>query len=79
MNPIGIGLAFTLFWGAIGLGLFMTFSGFLGLGKSRRLYGVTAEHSASQVASSLTNAVLLVAGLALVAAGAYANWAVLYR
>ena len=79
MNPLGIGLAFTLFWAAIGLGLFLSFSGFLGLGKARRVYGVTAQHSATQLVGSLTHAMMLVIGLTLVAAGAYANYVVLYR
>jgi hypothetical protein len=79
MNPLGIGLAFTLFWAAIGLGLFLTFNGFIGLGKARRVYGITAEHSATHVVSSLSYAIMLVIGLVLVVAGAYANYVVLYR
>ena len=79
MNPLGIGLAFTIFWAAIGLGLFLSFSGFLGLGKARRVYGITAEHSATQIIGSLTYAMMLGIGLMLVAAGAYANSVVLYR
>lgn len=79
MNPLGIGLAFIVFWAAIGLGLFLTFSGLIGLGNVRRTYGITAEHSATQLTVALTQALVLVAGLALLVAGAYANYVVLYR
>ncbi len=79
MNPIGIAVAFTMFWAAIGLGLFLCFSGIIGFGQSRKVYGLTAEHSVPQVVGSLRYAVMLVIGLALLVAGGYANYVVLYR
>ena len=79
MNPLGIGIAFMLFWGLIGLGLFLTFAGFLGLGKAPAAHGITARHSASGALGQLGYAIMLLAGLVMLASGGYAVYVVVYR
>jgi hypothetical protein len=79
MSPLGIGLAFLVFWTAIALGLFLFFFGLISLGKARAVYGVAVEHAMHRMAVSAAYAAILVVGLALVAAGVYANYVVLYR
>ncbi|MBI4319159.1 MAG: hypothetical protein HY675_11770 [Chloroflexi bacterium] len=83
MNPIGIALAFVLFWAMIGLGLFLTFSGVVGLVRREDTVGIVVRSGTAQgtrqVAELIVNAVLLVVGLALAYAGAYATYTVIYR
>ena len=79
MNPLGLGLAFVLFWVVIGLGLFITFSGLMGLGKGPAVSGITARHSATRLMRQFGHAILLAIGLGMVVAGGYAIYAVIYR
>jgi len=79
MNPVGIGLAFMLFWALVGLGLFLTFAGFLGLGQAPAAHGITARHSASGAFGQFGYAVMLLVGLVMLASGGYAIYAVVYR
>ena len=80
MNPIGIAIAFVMFWGVIGLGLFLTATGIVGLAKKGGIIGYAAQaENARLTASTAMYMIVLLAGLAMVYAGGYATYAVIYR
>ncbi|TAK28888.1 MAG: hypothetical protein EPO21_21775 [Chloroflexota bacterium] len=80
MNPIGIAIAFVMFWGVIGLGLFLMATGVVGLAKKGGIIGYAAHaETARMTTSTVLYMVALLAGLAMTYVGAYATYAVIYR
>ena len=81
MNPVGIAIAFVLFWALIGMGLFLTTTGIVGLAKKGTGigYAARAEVATKQATGLMIYMIVLLAGLAMTYAGAYATYAVIYR
>ncbi len=83
MNPLGLALAFVLFWAMIGLGLFLIFAGAVGIARREDTVGLLARSVAvqgsRQAVELVVNGVLLAVGVALAYGGAYATYMVIYR
>lgn len=83
MNPLGIALAFVLFWATIGLGLFLMFSSGVRLSRRRSSVGVVARfittEGTRQAVDLLVNWVLMLIGASLTYVGGVAIYNTIYR
>ena len=82
MNPLGIALAFVVFWLIIGLGAFLFFNTLSAFFKNMRAGVVLGLLPTVKLRSSLAillDLTLLFLGMAVMLAGLYANYVVIYR
>ncbi len=83
MNPIGIAMAFLLFWAMIGLGLFLVANSVIKLSRGTASLGLMAQAMTRGTAQVKVEAVvsmlMLVAGCALTWVGATSLYMVIYR
>jgi len=82
MNPLSIALAFIVFWLVIGLGLFLFFNTLAALLKHARAgveLGLLAPARVRHSLALVLDTGLLLLGMAMVAAGGYATYVVVYR
>ena len=83
MNPIGIAMAFLLFWAMIGLGLFLMANSVVKLSRGNASLGAVAQAATSGSTlikmETVVSLVLLVAGAALTWVGGVSVYNVIYR
>lgn len=82
MNPLGIALVFVVFWLVIGLGLFLFFYNLASLRRhscSAVLARVVAVEPLRHNIETAVSVALLLIGVGMVYAGAYATYIVIYR
>jgi len=83
MNPAAIAVVFILFWLVIGLGLFLSLTSLALLSRSWGTMGVRTKHRRAGPPGRSRgwglHIVVALLGLALVYAGGYATYTVIYR
>lgn len=83
MNPIGLAMAFMLFWGMIGLGLFLMANSVVKLGRGNASLGLIAQTMTTGTGQmkmqTVVSLALLVVGVALTWVGANSVYNVIYR